>query len=75
MTIEQAITWLLEKGSYTAALLIFIVGGLKQWWVWGWLYRDKTRECDQWRTLALQGTSLANRAVSLAEVKKEDQLP
>jgi hypothetical protein len=67
-------------GPYGAFfLLIAIIGsGARGWWVWGSTHRalelhyqamlDRSEdEKRQWRTLALSGTSLANRLVTVAE--------
>lgn len=53
-------------------LLVFLLvgvvwGGIKQWWVFGWQYREATRDRDDWRHLALQGTSAADKAAEVAK--------
>lgn len=47
-------------------MAIFIYGGIKRWWVNGWVYDQIVIDRDQWRELALKGTDLANRAVTTA---------
>lgn len=53
-------------------LLVFLLvgvvwGGIKQWWVFGWQYREAVRDRDDWRHLALQGTSAADKAAEVAK--------
>lgn len=43
----------------TGLLVAILYGGAKRWWVFGWLYEAKTREADEWKTLALRGTHIA----------------
>ena len=45
--------------SVVAVLALIIVGGFKRWWVFGWHYTQVEREKNDWRELALKGTSLA----------------
>lgn len=51
-----------------------IVGGVRRWWVWGWhyterieqdriRYEEKAREAEQWKAMALRGTSLVERVI------------
>lgn len=42
---------------------LIIYGGYKQWWVWGWLYKQAIQERDQWKDAALKSTSLAETFV------------
>ena len=45
-------------------LLFFILwSGLKQWWVWGWLYQQSEKEKNEWKNLALRTTGLAEHIV------------
>lgn len=53
-------------------LLVFLLvgvvwGGIKQWWVFGWQYREATRDRDDWRSLAMQGTSAADKTADVAK--------
>jgi hypothetical protein len=66
MTLDQLFV-ALKDGGTLFALFLFSVGGLRQWWVWGWQYREMRIERDQWKALALSGTLLASRAVTLAD--------
>ena len=61
---------LLKEGGALAALVIFIVGCIRKWWVFGWQYEDLKKDRDEWKEVALSGTSLAEAAVDLAEKKR-----
>lgn len=51
-----------------AFLLIAVVwGGVKGWWVFGWIYRDKVKELEEWKALAKTGTRVAEAGVRTAE--------
>ncbi len=51
-------------------LVLILAGGMRRWWVWGWTYDDIVAERDTWKDLALSGTSLAERAVNLADTHR-----
>lgn len=62
----------LSQAGVLGLLGIVIFGGYRQWWVFGWQYKeakariDKAeKERDDWRDLALHGTSLAEQTVDL----------
>lgn len=78
----QAVTWaqFIREGGIIgvlcAVLFVILVGGYKQWWVWGYQYIDMREQRDDYRkraeastTLAEQGTTLAEKAVGLAAMK------
>ena len=56
-----------EYGFPTTALALVLVGGLRGWYVFGWLYRDIVRDRDEWKHLALKGIYIAERAVTVAD--------
>lgn len=58
---------LISDGGLIGLLLVILIGGVKQWWVFGWAYRDKVREVEEWKTIALHGVSAAEQTMSLAE--------
>jgi hypothetical protein len=57
---------LLNDGGMIALLLIILVGGLRRWWVFGWIYEEKMQDCDEWKELALKGAETATRAAEVA---------
>lgn len=76
---DDLFIWVLENWDrITVALLLVVLlyGGSRPkdpWWVFGWLFRERTRERDEWKKLALKGTSLAKRSVQVAEEVIEDE--
>jgi hypothetical protein len=58
---------LVNKGGVLLLLLLIPVGGHYRWYVFGWAYSEKCRECEQWRAIALRGLdvgqTLAGRIV------------
>lgn len=57
----------LRDGGLLAAMLLFVFGIQRGWWVTDREYRRLRDERDTWKHLALTGTTLAGRAVELAE--------
>jgi hypothetical protein len=67
-TSAQTITQLLlSQGGVVFLLVLILVGGSMKKWVWGWSYEELRKERDEWRTLALEGTTIAERAVTVTE--------
>lgn len=61
-----------SQAGVLGLLTIVIFGGYRQWWVFGWQYKEAAariekaeKERDDWRDLALHGTSLAEQTVDL----------
>ena len=63
---------LINKGGVGALLLIIVVAGIKRCWVPGWLYRQILKERDEWKQLALRGSSLATRIINEKERNNSD---
>lgn len=58
-------------------LFLAMVGGYKQWWVYGWLYKAKEAECEkksleiaEWKKLALDQMQTVRDAVHVVEKQK-----
>lgn len=64
----QDIVSLASDAGIIGLLIYVLLGGARKWWVWGWTYEEAIRDRDEWKDLALSGTDLAERAVSLAAV-------
>jgi hypothetical protein len=64
---SAAILKLITDGGIVAILVLTLIAGAKRWWVWGWTYTDLLAERDGWKTMALHGTTLAEKAVGLAD--------
>jgi hypothetical protein len=63
MTDLKPILDLVSSGGIVALLIIMLLGGARQWWVFGWQYEQMRDDRDRWRELALHGSDLASRAV------------
>lgn len=74
MDIKEIASFISDAGV-VGLLVAVILGGLKQLWVWGWLYKDKVRECDEWKLLALEGLQAAHTGASVAERVLEQSVP
>ncbi len=57
----------LNTGGVVALLLLIIITGWREDWVWGAFYRRKERECNAWRDLAMKNLTTASEAITLAE--------
>ena len=62
ISLQQIITFLSDAGVL-GLLVIVIWGGAKQWWVWGWIWREMKADRDRWRDIALSATNLADKVV------------
>jgi hypothetical protein len=67
-----------KDGGVIALLLLFVVGGMRETWVWGTHYRAMRTEAetrlqemrsdrDYWRSLAEQALDISREGVGLAE--------
>jgi hypothetical protein len=54
---------LVQNGGLALAVVVLVLGGVKGWYVFGREYEQMKIDRDQWRGLALRGTSLAERAL------------
>jgi hypothetical protein len=54
---------LVQNGGLALAVVVLVFGGVKGWYVFGREYEQMKIDRDQWRGLALRGTSLAERAL------------
>lgn len=64
MTGLDEILRILNQGGTVAVLVLIILGGYRQWWVWGWQFHALEEDRDRWKELALSGTDLAERLAS-----------
>jgi len=62
-TINQWVQ-LLNAAGVLAVLLIVLYGGLRQWWVYGWLYRQTREDLRECKELLYTSQGLADRALS-----------
>jgi hypothetical protein len=69
------VSLLTGPGALLIALLFVILTGVRRLWVFGWAYEEKAKEADQWREMALRGTTLAEKAVKRDEQDKPEVFP
>jgi hypothetical protein len=69
-----ALTKMLEDGGWLLLFVIVIITGLRRDWVWGYQLKEAEddldamrRERDEWKTLALSQTSLAQGLAEIAQ--------
>jgi hypothetical protein len=62
----QEILELIRAGGITGLLIFALIGGFRRWWVFGWHYKEVVRDRDEWKSLAMGGTHLAERSVKIA---------
>lgn len=52
-----------------ATVIMAVIGaGVRQIWVWGWTYKAKVDECDQWKRLALSLVGINEQAINKVEL-------
>lgn len=87
MTLVELFAYV-KDGGQLALLLLFIVGGFRAWWVWGWHHRevvtdlkqrlaDERADKNEWKSIA-RSAGLAAETTSIAAVKiaqKQDAPP
>lgn len=54
-----------RDGGVLGLLIVIIFGGMRQWYVWGWQYRELLKDKNEWKELAMLGSGLADKAVSV----------
>ena len=52
-----------DKLGTVLLLLLVLIGGSRRLWVFGQEYEEMKQDRDDWKALALRGTSLAERAL------------
>jgi hypothetical protein len=64
--VDSALWETLDQWGLLGVLILIGIAGARKWWVFGWLYQDLEHDRNQWRTLALRGTTLTDDAIRLA---------
>ena len=57
--------------GFGGLMLIALIGGMRRWYVWGWIYKDEVEEKLFWRGLALRSMGQTDKAIDLAAKKDE----
>jgi len=61
---------IISQAGVVGILVIILAGGLRQWWVFGWLYRATIEERNEWKQIALRGVNLAEKGVAKDEITR-----
>lgn len=64
MSPKDIIEVLLSDVGTVAFLVLVLVAGARQYWVWGWTYQREVREKQEWRRIALSTGRLADNAIA-----------
>lgn len=64
MTLTDLIK-LIQDGGVPTLLILILIGGAREWWVWGHQYRIIVKERNDWMHLALRNSELGKEAVSV----------
>lgn len=61
---ESIIAWAERLASTPLAvlLMVILVLGYREWWVFGHIYRAMRKDRDEWRRIALESTGLVRVA-------------
>ena len=73
MNAQDILQWVRDAGV-SGLLLFALVGGFRKWWVFGWVHKEKCKECDEWKSLAMQSVALSERGTRLAREATSEAL-
>ena len=60
--------------SFGGLMAVALLGGARRWYVWAWTYKALEVDRDFWRSLALRGTTVAEKAAENAHVVLTEKL-
>ena len=58
-----------QRLDLVLVLVLALVGGARSWWVFGWVFVAMQRDRDDWKAMALSGTTIADRTIAAMEKK------
>ena len=58
---------IVKNGGLALAVIVLILGGMRQWYYWPWYVAELRRERDAYKKIAETGTVLSERGVRVAE--------
>lgn len=59
----QTLVMLVRDGGLALAVVVLVIGGVRGWYHWDGEYQEMKQDRDDWKSLALRGTNLAERAL------------
>jgi hypothetical protein len=66
--VDNVLTYLNELGpSIIPITVLVLVGAVREWWVWGYVFRREVAEKEFWRDKALDHLGLAEVSLTAAE--------
>lgn len=71
MTISEFVD-VITQGGVIGLLVLIVVGGWRRWYVWAWAYHELLQDRDEWKSLAMRGTGLAETATDAVAKKAND---
>jgi hypothetical protein len=69
--LDPKVIQLIQTLGVTGLLLVILVGGAAKWWVFGWAYDAKCKECEEWKAAAKSSTNAAEEAVKIASILRQ----
>lgn len=54
---------LITKGGIIGLLIAVLIGGMRQWWVFGWQYRQVVSERDEFKKALMDSLEVARKVV------------
>lgn len=64
---EMIVTIVTGPAAALVLLVAALVGGWRGWWVFGWQYKAKDQEANEWKEATLRALSGAESAVQIGE--------
>lgn len=57
----------IDAGPITGVLsIVILIGAVREWWVWGFIFRREVKEKEYWREKALTNLGLAEESLDMA---------
>lgn len=53
----------IERGGLVGVLLFILLTGMRQIWVWGWLYKQAISDRDEWKIRSLKTLDIIEKAL------------
>jgi len=69
--LDPALVTALSDLGTVALLLLILIAGARNWWVFGWHYEEIARERDAWREIALRGLGVAEQLLERLQREQE----
>ena len=54
---------LVMKGGVIGLLVVMLLGGMRQWWVFGWQYRQVVSERDEFKKALMDSLEVTRKVV------------